>query len=86
MASDRFPKKIRNASKDKMPFVLIAGGDDAEAGAVSSATATAARTTACPWTRPWGASFTPSATGPARGNQDGQVTTGAARATPVTTR
>ncbi|MFF1251612.1 threonine--tRNA ligase [Pseudarthrobacter sp. NPDC058329] len=33
--SDRFPKKIRTASKDKIPFVLIAGGDDAEAGAVS---------------------------------------------------
>ncbi|WP_455834572.1 threonine--tRNA ligase [Pseudarthrobacter siccitolerans] len=34
-SSDRFPKKIRTASKDKIPFVLIAGGDDAEAGAVS---------------------------------------------------
>ncbi len=34
-SSDRFPKKIRTASKDKVPFVLIAGGDDAEAGAVS---------------------------------------------------
>ena len=33
--SDRFPKKIRTASKDKIPFVLIAGGEDAEAGAVS---------------------------------------------------
>lgn len=33
--NDRFPKKIRTASKDKIPFVLIAGGDDAEAGAVS---------------------------------------------------
>ncbi|MCQ1950378.1 threonine--tRNA ligase [Arthrobacter sp. zg-Y859] len=33
--TDRFPKKIRTASKDKIPFVLIAGGDDAEAGAVS---------------------------------------------------
>lgn len=33
--NDRFPKKIRNASKDKVPFVLIAGGEDAEAGAVS---------------------------------------------------
>lgn len=32
---DRFPKKIRNASKDKIPFTLIAGGEDAEAGAVS---------------------------------------------------
>ncbi|MCJ8504392.1 threonine--tRNA ligase [Kocuria flava] len=33
--SDRFPKKIRTAAKDKVPFVLIAGGEDAEAGAVS---------------------------------------------------
>ncbi len=32
---DRFPKKIRTASKEKIPFVLIAGGEDAEAGAVS---------------------------------------------------
>jgi threonyl-tRNA synthetase len=34
-SSDRFPKKIRTASKEKVPFVLIAGGDDADAGAVS---------------------------------------------------
>ena len=34
-SSDRFPKKIRTASKEKIPFVLIAGGEDAEAGAVS---------------------------------------------------
>ncbi|MFJ3957875.1 threonine--tRNA ligase [Arthrobacter sp. NPDC090010] len=34
-SSDRFPKKIRTASKDKIPFVLIAGGEDAENGAVS---------------------------------------------------
>jgi len=34
-SSDRFPKKIRTASKDKVPFVLIAGGEDAENGAVS---------------------------------------------------
>jgi threonyl-tRNA synthetase len=33
--SDRFPKKIRNASKQKAPFVLIAGGEDAENDAVS---------------------------------------------------
>ncbi|GAA1756245.1 threonine--tRNA ligase [Kocuria aegyptia] len=33
--SDRFPKKIRTASKEKVPFVLIAGGEDAEANAVS---------------------------------------------------
>ncbi|HAY42692.1 MAG TPA: threonine--tRNA ligase [Micrococcaceae bacterium] len=34
-SSDRFPKKIRNASKDKIPFTLIAGGEDADANAVS---------------------------------------------------
>ena len=32
---DRFGKKIRTASTQKVPFVLIAGGDDVEAGAVS---------------------------------------------------
>lgn len=32
---DRFGKKIRNAAKDKIPFTLIAGGEDAEANAVS---------------------------------------------------
>lgn len=34
-SDDRFPKKIRNASKDKIPFTLIAGGEDAQADAVS---------------------------------------------------
>jgi threonyl-tRNA synthetase len=34
-SDERFPKKIRTASKEKVPFVLIAGGDDVEAGAVS---------------------------------------------------
>ncbi|MFD1719139.1 threonine--tRNA ligase [Georgenia deserti] len=34
-SDDRFGKKIRNAAKEKVPFVLIAGGEDAEAGAVS---------------------------------------------------
>lgn len=34
-SDDRFGKKIRNASKEKIPFVLIAGEKDAEAGAVS---------------------------------------------------
>ncbi|WP_062133544.1 threonine--tRNA ligase [Demequina aestuarii] len=34
-SDERFPKKIRSASKEKIPFVLIAGGEDAEAGAVS---------------------------------------------------
>ena len=32
---DRFGKKIRNAAKQKVPFVLIAGGDDVANGAVS---------------------------------------------------
>jgi threonyl-tRNA synthetase len=35
LSDERFPKKIRNASKAKIPFVLVAGGDDAEANAVS---------------------------------------------------
>ncbi|MBR7742398.1 threonine--tRNA ligase [Phycicoccus sp. BSK3Z-2] len=34
-SDDRFPKKIRTASKSKVPFVLIAGEDDRSAGAVS---------------------------------------------------
>ena len=34
-SDDRFNKKIRNATTQKVPFVLIAGGEDAEAGAVS---------------------------------------------------
>jgi len=34
-SDDRFGKKIRNAATQKVPFVLIAGGDDAAAGAVS---------------------------------------------------
>ncbi len=34
-SDERFPKKIRTASKEKIPFTLIAGGDDADANAVS---------------------------------------------------
>ncbi len=34
-SDDRFPKKIRSASKAKVPFVLIAGEQDASAQAVS---------------------------------------------------
>ncbi|MDU0315480.1 threonine--tRNA ligase [Phycicoccus sp. M110.8] len=34
-SDDRFPKKIRNASKSKVPFVLIAGEEDRSKGAVS---------------------------------------------------
>ena len=35
LSEDRFGKKIRTASTQKIPFVLIAGGEDVEAGAVS---------------------------------------------------
>ena len=35
VADDRFPKKIRNAQKAKVPFMLIAGDDDISKGAVS---------------------------------------------------
>ncbi|RGD58663.1 threonine--tRNA ligase [Kitasatospora xanthocidica] len=34
-SDDRMQKKIRNAQKTKTPFMLIAGNDDVEAGAVS---------------------------------------------------
>ncbi|HWC21034.1 MAG TPA: threonine--tRNA ligase [Flexivirga sp.] len=34
-SDDRFPKKIRNASKSKVPFTLIAGDEDRSANAVS---------------------------------------------------
>ncbi len=34
-SDDRFGKKIRNAQTQKVPFMLIAGGDDRDAGAVS---------------------------------------------------
>lgn len=34
-SDDRFPKKIRNASKSKVPFTLIAGEEDRSNGAVS---------------------------------------------------
>jgi threonyl-tRNA synthetase len=35
VSDDRFPKKIRNHTKDKVPFMLIAGGEDRDARAVS---------------------------------------------------
>ncbi|WP_225754449.1 threonine--tRNA ligase [Actinotalea sp. Marseille-Q4924] len=35
LSDDRFGKKIRTASTQKVPFVLIAGGEDVAAGAVS---------------------------------------------------
>ncbi|GGU31500.1 threonine--tRNA ligase [Nocardioides albus] len=34
-SSDRFQKKIRNAQLQKIPFMLIAGGEDVDKGAVS---------------------------------------------------
>ena len=34
-ADDRMQKKIRTAQKSKVPFMLIAGDDDAQSGAVS---------------------------------------------------
>jgi len=34
-SGDRMPKKIRNAQKQKVPYMLIAGDDDIAAGAVS---------------------------------------------------
>ena len=34
-SDDRFPKKIRNASKSKVPFTLIAGEEDRSNNAVS---------------------------------------------------
>ena len=34
-SDDRMQKKIRNAQKQKVPFMLIAGADDVAAGAVS---------------------------------------------------
>jgi threonyl-tRNA synthetase len=34
-SDDRMQKKIRNAEKEKVPFVLLAGGQDTAAGAVS---------------------------------------------------
>jgi threonyl-tRNA synthetase len=35
LSDDRMQKKIRNHTKDKVPFQLIAGGDDRDAGSVS---------------------------------------------------
>ena len=34
-SDDRFPKKIRNASKSKVPYILIAGGEDQAADTIS---------------------------------------------------
>ena len=46
LSDDRFGKKIRNASKDKIPFTLIAGGGGRRPGPCLSACATARSTTA----------------------------------------
>jgi threonyl-tRNA synthetase len=35
LSDDRMQKKIRNHTKDKVPFQLIAGGDDRDGGSVS---------------------------------------------------
>ena len=35
ISDDRFPKKIRTHTKEKVPFMLIAGGEDRDANAVS---------------------------------------------------
>jgi threonyl-tRNA synthetase len=35
LSDDRMQKKIRNHTKDKVPFQLIAGGDDRDAGSIS---------------------------------------------------
>ncbi|MDO4783772.1 MAG: threonine--tRNA ligase [Propionibacteriaceae bacterium] len=35
LSDDRFAKKIRNATKSKVPFILIVGGEDRDAGSVS---------------------------------------------------
>ena len=34
-SDDRMGKKIRNAEQQKVPYILIAGGEDESAGAVS---------------------------------------------------
>ena len=34
-SDDRMGKKIRNAEQQKVPYILIAGGEDQAAGAVS---------------------------------------------------
>jgi threonyl-tRNA synthetase len=34
-SDDRMGKKIRNAEQQKVPYILIAGGEDQSAGAVS---------------------------------------------------
>jgi threonyl-tRNA synthetase len=35
LSDERMQKKIRNHTKDKVPFQLIAGGEDKDAGSVS---------------------------------------------------
>jgi threonyl-tRNA synthetase len=42
------PKKIRNAQKQKVPYMLIAGDEDIAAGAVSFRFRNGEQATACP--------------------------------------
>jgi len=46
-SDDRMQKKIRNAQKQKVPFMLIAGDEDVAAGAVSFRYRDGTQKTAC---------------------------------------
>ena len=50
-SDDRMQKKIRNAQKQKVPFMLIAAPRTSRREPCRSASATAPRTTGSPWTR-----------------------------------
>ena len=50
-SDDRMQKKIRNAQKQKVPFMLLAGDDDVAAGAVSFRYRNGAQKNGVPWTR-----------------------------------
>ena len=62
-SDDRMQKKIRNAQKQKVPFMLIAGDDDVAKGAVSFRFRDGSRTTGCRCSRRWSASSRRSPTG-----------------------
>ena len=51
-SADRMQKKIRNAQKQKVPFMLLAGDDDVAANAVSFRYRTGAQRNGVPSTRP----------------------------------
>ena len=51
-SDDRMQKKIRNHTLLKVPFLLLAGGKDADAGAVCSGSATGRSATGCRSTTP----------------------------------